>query len=403
MEKDKIISFDDEFQQLNKDILKSQSNVSDVSELYEDTDALIEELYAEMADFPGMLRIIEGGKNQDSLDELNHSINEIVDLNFKQKGNLTIPDVLVSSIAGVVAAAIDILLVGTPEVVKIYRGGERFDGSVLTGILRKYGNGDDQLSSVLNWFCERCKVPYDISCVKNVANPNNHRLRNFGHDPLIGLLFAVADIIMGTATFVDSDGKLRVVVNPKDYPDTEKYLAVIYYLGHLLSDVCTARGLPIPGFVLTQFFVKDGDDDSIAVIAERMYRDGYDLRHLASMSVPVVVKDMIINAYLSLAEQDNQPIIGTIAQKEIEKQHREIHRAKMLLVSDAVACGGNVAKFFLPPTMGNMTALNLPEWMALLRDGVDVAVYQMRDKSAEQVVDNREVINKNWKILLDEL
>lgn len=400
MEKDKIISFDNEFQQLGANITKVKSNISDVSELFEETDALIEELYAEMTDFPGMLRVIEGGKNQDSLDELNHSINEIVVLNFKQKGDLNIPDVLVSTIAGAVAAAIDILLVGTPEVVTIYRGGERFDGSVLTGILRKYGNGDDQLSSVLHWFCERCKVPYDISCVKNVANPNNHRLRNFGHDPLIGLLFAVADIIMGTATFVDSDGKLRVVVNPKDYPDTEKYLAVIYYLGHLLSDVCTARGLPIPGFVLTQFFTNDGNDDSIAVIAERMYRDGYDLRHLASMSVPVVVKDVIITAYLSLSETENQPIVGTIAQKELEKQHKEIRRAKMLLVSDAVACGGNVAKFFLPPTMGNMTALNLPEWMALLRDGVDVAVYQMRDKSTELVVSNREVINQNWNILL---
>lgn len=47
-----------------------------------------------------------------------------------------------------------------------------------------------------------------------------------------------------------------------------------------------------------------------------------------------------------------------------------------------------------------MTAYIFPEWMTLLRDTVELAGYQMRDKSTKQVVSNREVINKNWDILL---
>lgn len=55
-------------------------------------------------------------------------------------------------------------------------------------------------------------------------------MRNPGHDPMFGLLFAVADIILGTATVIDNDGKLRVIVRSKDYPPQEKNLSVIYYL-----------------------------------------------------------------------------------------------------------------------------------------------------------------------------
>lgn len=253
---------------------------------------------------------------------------------------------------------------------------------------------------MFKWLSEKCKVPYDISAEKGVVDPNNHRLRSFGHDPLIGLLFAIVDIILGTATVVDNNGRLKVIINSKKYPVSEKYLAVVYYLGHLLSDVCTARGLPIPGFIMTQFFA--GDDNSIAKIAEQMYRDGYDLRHFASMKTPVLIKNIITDAYYRISAFEDIRFVETIAEKQIHENRKKAYKYKLRLVSDAICCGGNVLKFFIPPTMGNMTALNIPEWISLIQDTIINMKYQMREKNVEIIIANREIINDNWYKLLKE-
>ena len=154
--------------------------------------------------------------------------------------------------------------------------------------------------------------------------------------------------------------------------------------------------------ILTQFF-RDGIDDrnSIGAIVEQMYKDGYDLRHLASMSTPVVVKNLIIELYIRLFLSTEEVGLRPIAVKEIATQQKEAFKYRLILISDAVSCGGNVVKFFLPPTTGNVTALNLPEWCSLLRNTIYELRYQLRDKNVEKALYNREVINGNWMILLD--
>lgn len=75
---------------------------------------------------------------------------------------LTTTEYIVSALAGSLSVMIDVLLVGTPEVVKIYRGGENFDGSKLTEIIRKIQPDDgSQTGFILKWLSDKCKVPYD--------------------------------------------------------------------------------------------------------------------------------------------------------------------------------------------------------------------------------------------------
>ena len=399
--KDKILFSDDEFESLQSSILDTTKKIGDLDESISETGMLIQGIMNRLQQIPGAIVAVEGVQSYDREDppikELNSAIVDVGGINLPGDINLTALDVIVSIAAGVIAAIVDIVFVGTPEVVKIYRGGENFDGSIFTAALRKIGNGNDGLSKMLEWCCEKFKVPYDISVQKGVVDPNNHRLRSFGHDPFIGMLFAVVDIILGTATFIDAQGKLRVVVNNRDFPESEKYLALVYYFGHLISDICTPRGLPIPGFILTQFFSSDGSDNSIAEIAEQMYRDGYDVRHLASMSVPVVVKNMITDIYLRCFVNDEPVILETIAERQIRENRQMVYKYKLRLVSDAVGCSGNVLKFFIPPTMGNITALNISEWASLLKDTIINLKYQMRDKDIEKVIAQREVINDNWR------
>lgn len=397
--KDKIISFDSQLSELDAPIDTLSIETDRAEESINDTSKEINEVLEILNTIPGALRPVPDPVEIPEIKHLNVVLGELSDKELSGTVSLSGLDTIVSIIAGVIASIIDIVFVGTPEVVKVYKKGENFDGSILTALFRKIGSGDNKLSEIFKWLSDKCKVPYDISAMKDVVAPDNHRLRNFAHDPLVGLLFAVADIILGTATVIDNDGRIRILVNNKNQSPIQKYLAVVYYLGHLLSDVCTARGLPIPGFFLTQFFA--GNKDSIARVAEAMYKDGYDVRHLASMSTPVIIKNLIINGYLRLT-QSEQTESSSIAMKEIQENKRIAYKYKLRLVSDAVCCGGNVLKFFIPPTSGNMTALNLPEWAGLLTDTIITLKYQLREKNVEQVIRNREIINDNWiKLAMD--
>ncbi len=400
MSKDKVLDFDHDLSQIGTELEKIHKRTADLKKTEnENSDSLAE--IKQMLKHLGAPEIVDSECEIDTENytvELNQIIKDIDDPMLRGDITLSANDVIVSIIAGIIASIIDIVFVGTPEVVKIYRGGENFDRSVFTKALRSLGNGDDRFSEMLHWLSDKFTVPYDISALTDTVNPNNHRLRSFAHDPMIGLLFAIVDIIMGTATVIDNSGHIRVIVRPQNYPENQKYLAVIYYLGHLLSDVCTARGLPIPGFILTQFFTSD-DGPSLASVAEEMYKDGYDLRHLASMSTPVFVKNLITDSYLGLVKLDNPELVKTIAEREIDQNKKDIYKYKLRLVSDAVSCGGNVMKFFIPPTLGNMTALNLPEWISLIKDTIINLKYQFRDKNVEQVMFNREIISDNWNKL----
>ena len=403
MSVNKIFDFDKELNNVESKLETSKEKINIASTNINETSDEINKIYDQLKGSPGIMRVIEND-TEESIKELETAVERVLELNYKEKLNISVTDVIASIIAGVVASVIDIVFVGTPEVVKIYRGGENFDGSILTSKLRELGTGDDILSEMLHWLSQKCKVPYDLSVKNGTVNPNNHRLRNPGHDPMLGLLFSVVDIIMGTATVIGNDGRINIIIRDNKYPESEKLLSAIYYFGHLISDVCTARGLPIPGFFITQFFTNGQygpNDDSLARIAEDMYKDGYDFRHLISMGTPVLVKDLIVKIYIKLFHKESFSMVDTIANKEIQENKEKVFKYKLLAISDAVACGGNVLKFFIPPTLGNPTALNLPEWISLLLNTIVSLKYDFRDKSVDKAISNRSVIDNNWRSILN--
>ena len=307
---------------------------------------------------------------------------------------------IVSALAGTLSVIIDVLLVGTPEVVKIYRGGERFDGSTLTELIRKIKPEDgSETGAILKWLSEKCKVPYDISCKKGVVTPDNHRLRGLAHDPYLGLFFAIADIILGTTTCIDNNGGIRILPN-YEASKTEKLLSVFYYIGHIVSDLFTARGLPIPGFFLTQFFTGEDDSKSLAKVAESMYLDGYDTRHLASMSVPVVVKNLVVEAYCRMTKPEINGFLP-IAEKELAEQANALKKEKMLFIANSVGVAGNIIKFVAPPSCCNPCALNAAQWFAFIRSSIVMTKAACRDRTVESVLEGRSRIQQEWERLLN--
>ena len=313
---------------------------------------------------------------------------------------LSTTEFIVSALAGTVSVIIDVLFVGTPEVVKIYHGGENFDGSKLTELIRKIKPDDGtEGGAILKWLSDKCKVPYDISCEPGVVTPNNHRLRGLGHDPYLGLFFAIADIIMGTTTCIDNNGGIRILPN-FEATRTEKLLSVFYYIGHIVSDLFTARGLPIPGFFLTQFFTGEDGSESLATIAESMYMDGYDTRHLASMSVPVVVKDLVVEAYCRMTKPEINGFLP-IAEKELAEQASALKKEKMLFIANSVGVAGNIVKFVVPPSCCNPCALNVAQWFAFIRSSIAMVKAACRDHTVESILEGRSRIQQEWERLLN--
>ena len=103
-----------------------------------------------------------------------------------------------------------------------YEGGRRQEGNALTEWLQKYDvhDRDDFFARWCRSLEKRCKVPYDqkFAVVGDEAQyiagmgGKTHRLQSLGHDPVLGFVFGVLDILRGTITGFSYD-KLTGAIN----------------------------------------------------------------------------------------------------------------------------------------------------------------------------------------------
>ena len=189
-----------------------------------------------------------------------------------------------------------------------------------------------------------------------------------GHDPLLGFFVGVMDILSGTMTTIDKKGK--VVIQVIDEYSGRKETSLIEALGkqfrHLKSDVTTSMGLPVPLmglFNLFQFGSIGKENQTIAEIVQGMYYEGYDFIHFCSMSIPVMVTEIIVRiswAVKRLSQgysiKDSIPV--TIGSKsKIKKPKLET----MLFIAHSGATAVNAGKIVFTR---NPMAINYPQWIA---------------------------------------
>lgn len=269
-------------------------------------------------------------------------------------------DYTLVGISGVLAALADVLLVGMPQT------------SPLTDWLKSYNS-----ATANDWFGQwasaleaRCKVPYDAQAafdgtrIPGMAGPS-HRFQSLGHDPVLGFVFGVLDILRGTVTgfsYEHLKGRHTFVSLPSASLGQEADLiaALLRHLGHLFSDVATPMGLPAPlqglfqGINAGSFGPKGR---TVGQIARWMYLNGYDLRHFLAGGLCPAVIEIVLRAGVMLrhyAEHGETPL--DIA------QHPKYRT--MLLAAHGIAAlanGGKVAVM-----QGNPLAINLAQWYALV-------------------------------------
>lgn len=151
------------------------------------------------------------------------------------------------------------------------------------------------------------KVPYDK--VISGMNGQNHRSKTLGHDPILGWIFGVHDILVNTMTTTDSLLMLQTI-DATDYQSKicitqsfdEAFTTVIHHKTslpiavanqalHLYSDTITKKGIPIP---IVNLVNRD--------LGEFLNKYNYDFLHMSKHFGYSQLIDSIIEILYSLSK-----------------------------------------------------------------------------------------------------
>lgn len=280
-------------------------------------------------------------------------------------------DVAISVAAGVVAGLIDVLLVGIPAHPG-FGGSPGSKGGYLSNAIKEKVSSilpPDRIKDLEKFY----SVPFDPSTSRGLSKyvqglgPRSHRFQSLGHDPLLGFVFGVRDILAGGFTAISKDGHLIVQQVTDPFMAGESLVvrileAIRIQLGHLASDVATPAGLPAPLMPLLSFLQCGkigGHEHSIADVARAMYGKGYDFRHFMSASIPVMVSEIIVRlGYFIRQMQSGKSLSEAIPNASSVKLRRQ------LLIAHSVATLVNAGKVYVTQ---NPLAISWPQALAFLR------------------------------------
>ena len=313
----------------------------------------------------------------------------------------------VVALAVIVGAATDYLLVATPG--GSFKGKPQ-RGSPLTAWMKEQSKklapmaGQDSIerNAFQQWVAELttaaekwAKVPYDVVSPKLGLTPNVHRLASLGHDPLLGLVFGVGDILSGTCTFIDKSGAWRVIDVPGHDGSSNPLEALVKVVVHGFSDVFTAQGLPAPLMGPLQlvgaksgFTLKEGGDPvSVRDVTRYMYANGYDLRHFMTTKISPAIAEAILGAYHGVRACAADPEPGE------PRLPDKLKREQMLALTHGMLASANILKTALYGW--NPMAINLAQFQTLAKRMLSlVKLAAERDRLIRQALDD------GWEALL---
>lgn len=276
----------------------------------------------------------------------------------------------ICAIASIVAGAVDILMVGIPR-----PGPDGVEAGPLSDYIRKKFNEkfpQDQMEKLAN--SKTSKVSYDAQDNRNTTeyveglSSYYHRLLSLGHDPLLGFVVGVFDILTGRMTTIDKTGKIvsQVMENYADRKESNLFSALAKQIIHFKSDITTSMGLPEPLMGLFNFlqFGSIGDEkQTIAEIVQGMYYEGYDFIHFCSMSIPAMLVEVIIRlCYAVKRIKEGNSVKESIPFSLNRDKHPKL--ATMLFIGHAGATAINAGKVYFSE---NPMAINYPQWVAFAK------------------------------------
>jgi len=313
-------------------------------------------------------------------------------------------DWTIAGVSGVIAALVDVFLVQMPEH-KGMLGSEGHDGSPLSNWMKEHiqnSMSSEEISKLErdNW------VPYDAANNKNLnmnidgLNTRTHRLQSLGHDPILGFIFGVKDILNGTFTAIDLNGEIiSQTVEMSKHPQMQGmsiFNAIATVLGHLKSDIATPAGLPTPLMGLFQLIPGEINKHTFAELTRYMYKNGYNFNHFLAMSIPVMIIEVLVRVLYFIKRhykdgfsiKDSVPFDGTPKLQT------------MLFSAHTLATAANAGKVYL---QANPLAINYPQWITFFKYSIGQLKWILIDKPNKRFKYVQDKIDDEWIAIDDEL
>ena len=323
----------------------------DFQELVSEAESYLEKKGIDLEKDP-ILQVITGGEAAGIYESFSRDFGDISLDNY---------DYLVVVLAGFIGTLLDIFLVKIPTDINFL--GTLQEGSPVTKWIREHS--EDIHEKYLKGLEKIAHVPYDNQYNKAIEglHAKLHRLMSPGHDPILGFLLGVQDILSGTGTYIDKNGNIIMIpkgTKPVEVSLVEAFLKVFL---HLLSDVFTKMGVQPPLFTLLQLVKAESpfvlSESGVKVTwtdaARYMYANGYDFRHYIAMGIVPGAVSMIVRGWClcrSYLKDENSDLV-------------KAKTASMLVMSNAIVLSGNLIKtggiYHMNPLAINWSVvLNMP-------------------------------------------
>lgn len=341
-------------------------------------------------------------------EELKRNTKEIQLLNaeYNQLHHLDKYDIAISAVAGMLGATVDILLVGIPQ-----KTPEGLKGGTLANYVRDWFDKkfpEEEMEKLAN--SKVSKVPFDAQDNRNTTvyveglSAYYHRLLSLGHDPLLGLIFGVADILTGRMTTIDKTGKIvsQVMENYADRKETDIFASIAKQIIHFKSDITTSMGLPAPLmglFNLLQIGEIGEYDQTIAEIVQGMYYEGYDFIHFCMLSIPVMIVEVVTRiGYAFKRIKEGHSIKDSIPFSLKREKHPKL--ATMLFIGHSAATAVNAGKVYFTK---NPIAINYPQWIAFAKYSYKQLKWVLLEKPNARDAYVRGIINEQPAVVFEEM
>ncbi len=338
--------------------------------------------------------------------ELNQTIIQSLQDDFNNIHKLDKIDISICAGAGILAAIIDILLIGIPK--KTPHG---LKGGPLSNYVRDWFNQrfpEEEMEKLAN--SKVSKVPFDAQDNRHTkVNVNGlsayyHRLLSLGHDPLLGLVIGVCDILNGKMTTIDKTGKIvsQFMENYTDRKESDIFVAIAKQIIHFKSDITTSMGLPAPLmglFNLLQFGKIGDEDQTIAEIVQGMYYEGYNFIHFNSMAISTMIIEVIIRIGYALKKiNEGHSIKDSIPFSLDREKHPKLHT--MLFIGHSTAASANAGKIYF--TKNPMT-INYAQWITFAKYSYSQFKWVLIEKSELRASYVSDKIYKETQEVYDQL
>ena len=352
-------------------------------------------------DFTDIFTPDEIKDNADTIQRLNEEFNSI--------HRLDNTDWAICSVTGLIAAAIDIILVGIPQKTSdgLHAGTmsdwirDRFDDAIPPDKIK------DLESAATVTYDASMNVDNRGNTVTNVyvdgLTPYLHRLVSLGHDPFLGLIFGVLDVMTGTMTTIDRNGKIvrQFMPNYSDRIENSFIEAIYKVITHFKSDVNTSMGLPVPLMALFNLFQfgKIGEQEqTIAEIVQGMYFDGFDFIHFCSMSIPVIIIELGVRISYAVKRIKEGYSIKDSIPVTINREKRP-KLGTMLFTAHMIASAVNAGKVVVATNIGvenPFMAINYSQWLAFVKTSLQQLKWVLHEKPEMQHRYVMGIIENEW-------